>query len=143
MTEGGEDEEGGVTFDPEDALVYMAAGLIVYGIVCMVVGYTVPREYTFNPYARARDMEAIEIYYADLSQSLDLTIVIGMGFIAVGGIILSTLITYISCTESNTQHPTPSERSAIISTRGRGYGTTAGTNPEPPSAGGDIAMCER
>lgn len=93
MTEAGEEEGRTVTFDPEDAVVYTAAGLIVCGVVCMVVGYTVPRDYTFNPYARARDMEAIEIYYAHLSQSLDLTIVIGMGFIAIGGIILSSLIT--------------------------------------------------
>lgn len=88
-------------------------------------------------------MEAIEIYYAHLSQSLDLTIVIGMGFIAIGGIILSSLITYIGCTESTTQHSVPSERSAIISSRGRGYGTSAGTTPTPRSAGGDIALCER
>lgn len=88
-------------------------------------------------------MEAIEIYYAHLSQSLDLTIVIGMGFIAIGGIILSSLITYISCIESTTQHSVPSERSAIISSRGRGYGTSAGTTPTPRSAGGDIALCER
>lgn len=143
MTEAGEEEGRTVTFDPEDAVVYTAAGLIVCGVVCMVVGYTVPRDYTFNPYARARDMEAIEIYYAHLSQSLDLTIVTGMGFIAIGGIILSSLITYISCTESTTQHSVPSERSAIISSRGRGYGTSAGTTPTPRSAGGDIALCER
>lgn len=142
MTEAGEEEGRTVTFDPEDAVVYTATGLIVCGVVCIVVGYTVPRDYTFNPYARARDMEAIEIYYAHLSQSLDLTIVIGMGFIAIGGIILSSLITYIGCTESTT-HSVPSERSAIISSRGRGYGTSAGTTPTPRSAGGDIALCER
>lgn len=143
MTEAGEEEGRTVTFDPEDAVVYTATGLIVCGVVCIVVGYTVPRDYTFNPYARARDMEAIEIYYAHLSQSLDLTIVIGMGFIAIGGIILSSLLTFISCTESTTQHSVPSERSAIISSRGRGYGTSAGTTPTPRSAGGDKALCER
>lgn len=42
MTEAGEEEGRTVTFDPEDAVVYTAAGLIVCGVVCMVVGYTVP-----------------------------------------------------------------------------------------------------
>jgi hypothetical protein len=137
----------------EDGLVYTAAGLIVFGIICMVVGYVVPRDYTFNPYARARDMEAIEIYYADLSQNLDLTIVIGMAFIALGGMILSSFITYISCCESQTSVLT--EASAISPSGGRTYGTSAGNSSEysPRTCGGisnephptrdSIELCER
>lgn len=128
----------------EDRLVYTAAGLIVCGIVCMVVGYVVPREYTFNPYARARDMEAIEVYYADLSQKLDLTIVIGMAFISIGGMILSSLITYISCCEPQISAPVLTETSVISPSGGRTYGTSGGNSSgEHPPTRDSIALCER
>ncbi|XP_061197572.1 transmembrane protein 74B-like [Saccostrea echinata] len=127
----------------EDRLVYTAAGLIVCGIICMVVGYVIPRDYTFNPYARARDMESIEIYYADLSQKLDLTIVIGMAFIAIGGIMLSSFITYISCCESKSESSLHTERRAISLSGGRNYGTSGVSGAEPRPVRNDIALCER
>ena len=144
MPGGGDEVSQPESCSTQDVLVYMSAGLVVCGVICMVVGYTVPRDYTFNPYARARDMEAIEIYYADLSLKLDLTIVIGMAFIAIGGIVMSTLITYVNCCETKTPATANSESTTIISTPGgRSYGTLAGTGPTRPPVHDDMAMWER
>ncbi|KAK3592132.1 hypothetical protein CHS0354_019416 [Potamilus streckersoni] len=80
--------------NPDEFLIFVALIFIVLGISIMGFGYIVPRDYTVDPLAPAREMEAMEIYYAKLSYILDLCIVIGMGCIAVGGLIVSGMMTY-------------------------------------------------
>ncbi|KAK3089538.1 hypothetical protein FSP39_004368 [Pinctada imbricata] len=77
-----------------DLLTVISVVLLLIGLVLMAVGYTIPRTYTFNPYTKARDMESTEIYYADLGFALDISITAGMGFIACGGMIMSTVMVY-------------------------------------------------
>ncbi|KAL4237164.1 Transmembrane protein 74B [Mactra antiquata] len=78
----------------EDLLITISIVCLVLGFVIMGTGYIIPREYIFDTSLPAREMERIEIYYANLSYSLDICILVGMGFIAFGGVIASSVFTY-------------------------------------------------
>lgn len=78
----------------EDTLITVSVVLLVLGFIIMFIGYSVPRGYVFDTSLPAREMEKIEIYYAELSYKLDVCIVVGMGFIAIGGLIVSCVTTY-------------------------------------------------
>lgn len=80
--------------DIEGSLTALALLCMSCGLAIMCVGYLVPRDYVFDPSKSAREMEKIEIYYANLSFYLDTCIVAGMAFIAVGGLISSALFMY-------------------------------------------------
>ncbi|KAL3867895.1 hypothetical protein ACJMK2_040740 [Sinanodonta woodiana] len=80
--------------NPDEFLISLALIFILLGISMMSFGCIVPRDYTVDPLAPAREMEAMEIYYANLSYILDLSIVIGMGCIAVGGLTVSGMMIY-------------------------------------------------
>lgn len=80
--------------NPGDLITFIASVFMILGLVFMTIGYVVPRDYDFNPYAPAREMEAIEIYFANLSYDLDVVITAGMGFVAFGGILMTSLVTY-------------------------------------------------
>lgn len=66
--------------------------LMILGLVCMVVGFAVPRDYVFDPSAPAREMEATENFYIRLGYKLDVCITFGMGLVAIGAVITSFLI---------------------------------------------------
>lgn len=66
--------------------------IMIVGLVFMVVGFAVPRGYDFDPNKPAREMEATENFYITLGYHLDICITVGMGFIALGGMIVSTLM---------------------------------------------------
>ncbi|XP_060598641.1 uncharacterized protein LOC132752346 [Ruditapes philippinarum] len=80
--------------DKEDFFTAIAIILMSFGLAIMVVGIVVPRDFVFNPSLPAREMESIEIHYANLSFYLDLVAVIGMGFITLGGVISSGVFMY-------------------------------------------------
>lgn len=80
--------------NPEEFIVMICVGSMSIGIAFLCIGYIIPREYEFDPSLPAREMESIEIYYAKLSRVLDICIMIGMGFTAVGVIIVSSMTTY-------------------------------------------------
>ena len=73
----------------EDVYTCLAVLLIVSGLACMTVGYVVPRDYEFNPYYTAREMEGIEIYFATLSNRLDIAMTVGTGLVAAGGLVMT------------------------------------------------------
>lgn len=66
--------------------------IMIVGLVFMVVGFAVPRGYDFDPNKPAREMEATENFYITLGYNLDICITVGMGFIALGGMIISTMM---------------------------------------------------
>lgn len=80
--------------DKEDFFTTIAIISMSFGLSIMIVSIIVPRDYAFNPSLPAREMESIEIHYANLAFYLDLVAVIGMGFITLGGVISSGVFVY-------------------------------------------------
>ncbi|XP_031133083.1 transmembrane protein 74B [Sander lucioperca] len=104
--EGGGGQEDGLDFtefNPADdhtadygfifALVFL-----VSGIVLVVIAYTIPREAKVDPDSvSARQMEKLEMYYAQLGSHLDKCIIAGLGLLTLGGMFLSVLLMVSIC----------------------------------------------
>ncbi|XP_045885528.1 transmembrane protein 74B [Micropterus dolomieu] len=104
--EGGGGQEDGqdfTEFSPADdhsadygfifALVFL-----VSGIVLVVIAYTIPREAKVDPDSvSARQMEKLEMYYAQLGSHLDKCIIAGLGLLTLGGMFLSMLLMVSIC----------------------------------------------
>lgn len=78
--------------DPEEFCTMLSMFSMLLGLVLLSIGYVIPRDYEYDPYAPAREMEATELYYAALSHTLDICIVVGMGFVGAGGIIITAIM---------------------------------------------------
>uniref|UniRef100_A0A4W4DZ67 Transmembrane protein 74B n=2 Tax=Electrophorus electricus TaxID=8005 RepID=A0A4W4DZ67_ELEEL len=71
---------------------------LVSGIVLVVIAYTIPREAKVNPdQVTARQMEKLEMYYAQLGSHLDKCIIAGLGLLTLGGMLLSILLMVSIC----------------------------------------------
>ncbi|XP_059426462.1 transmembrane protein 74B-like [Carassius carassius] len=71
---------------------------LVSGIILVVIAYTIPREAKVNPdQVTARQMEKLEMYYAQLGSHLDKCIIAGLGLLTVGGMLLSILLMVSIC----------------------------------------------
>ncbi|XP_030634963.1 transmembrane protein 74B [Chanos chanos] len=71
---------------------------LVSGIVLVVIAYTIPREAKVNPdLVTARQMEKLEMYYAQLGSHLDKCIIAGLGLLTLGGMLLSILLMVSIC----------------------------------------------
>ncbi|XP_071368913.1 transmembrane protein 74B [Centroberyx affinis] len=71
---------------------------LVSGIVLVVIAYTIPREAKVDPDAvSARQMEKLEMYYAQLGSHLDKCIIAGLGLLTLGGMFLSVLLMVSIC----------------------------------------------
>ncbi|XP_017286938.1 transmembrane protein 74B isoform X2 [Kryptolebias marmoratus] len=114
-----EDEEGGAggggaaggqeegqdftTFNPADDQsadygFILALVFLVSGIVLVVIAYTIPREAKVDPDSvSARQMEKLEMYYAQLGSHLDKCIIAGLGLLTLGGMFLSVLLMVSIC----------------------------------------------
>ncbi|XP_067442377.1 transmembrane protein 74B [Thunnus thynnus] len=100
---GQEDGQDFTEFNPADdhsadygfifALVFL-----VSGIVLVVIAYTIPREAKVDPDSvSARQMEKLEMYYAQLGSHLDKCIIAGLGLLTLGGMFLSVLLMVSIC----------------------------------------------
>ncbi|KAM4583440.1 uncharacterized protein tmem74b isoform 2-T3 [Fundulus diaphanus] len=101
---GGPEEGGGFTaFSPADdhSADYgfiLALVFLVSGIVLVVIAYTIPREAKVDPDSvSARQMEKLEMYYAQLGSHLDKCIIAGLGLLTLGGMFLSVLLMVSIC----------------------------------------------
>lgn len=64
----------------------------------MVIAYTIPREAKVDPDSvSARQMEKLEMYYAQLGSHLDKCIIAGLGLLTLGGMFLSVLLMVSIC----------------------------------------------
>ncbi len=71
---------------------------LVSGIILVVIAYTIPREAKVNPdLVTARQMEKLEMYYAQLGSHLDKCIIAGLGLLTLGGMLLSILLMVSIC----------------------------------------------
>lgn len=71
---------------------------LVTGIVLVVIAYTIPREAKVNPdMVTARQMEKLEMYYAQLGSHLDKCIIAGLGMLTLGGMLLSIMLMVSIC----------------------------------------------
>ncbi|XP_058486735.1 transmembrane protein 74B isoform X1 [Solea solea] len=71
---------------------------LVGGIVLVVIAYTIPREAKVDPDSvSARQMEKLEMYYAELGAHLDKCIIAGLGLLTLGGMFLSVLLMVSIC----------------------------------------------
>ncbi|KAM9859260.1 uncharacterized protein tmem74b [Aulostomus maculatus] len=71
---------------------------LVSGIVLVVIAYTIPREAKVDPDSvSARQMERLEMYYAQLGSHLDKCIIAGLGLLTLGGMFLSVLLMVSIC----------------------------------------------
>uniref|UniRef100_A0A3Q3G664 Transmembrane protein 74B n=1 Tax=Labrus bergylta TaxID=56723 RepID=A0A3Q3G664_9LABR len=71
---------------------------LVSGIVLVVIAYTIPREAKVDPNSvSARQMEKLEMYYAQLGAHLDKCIIAGLGLLTLGGMFLSVLLMVSIC----------------------------------------------
>ncbi|XP_069568782.1 transmembrane protein 74B [Brachyistius frenatus] len=76
----------------------LALVFLVSGIVLVVIAYTIPREAKVDPDAvSARQMEKLEMYYAQLGSHLDKCIIAGLGLLTLGGMFLSVLLMVSIC----------------------------------------------
>ncbi|XP_054639645.1 transmembrane protein 74B [Dunckerocampus dactyliophorus] len=104
------DEEAGHVEDQEptefcrhdnrsgDSGFLVALVLLLSGIVLVVIAYTVPREAKVDPDSvSARQMEQLEMYYAQLGSHLDKCIIAGLGLLTLGGMFLSVLLMASVC----------------------------------------------
>lgn len=100
---GQEDGQGFTEINPADdhsadygfifALVFL-----VSGIVLVIIAYTIPREAKVDPDSvSARQMERLEMYYAQLGSHLDKCIIAGLGLLTLGGMFLSVLLMVSIC----------------------------------------------
>ncbi|XP_041836912.1 transmembrane protein 74B [Melanotaenia boesemani] len=103
---GGEEQEDGhdfTAFSPADdhSADYgfiLALVFLVSGIVLVVIAYTIPREAKVDPDSvSARQMEKLEMYYAQLGSHLDKCIIAGLGLLTLGGMFLSVLLMVSIC----------------------------------------------
>lgn len=98
--EGGGHKEGQdfTKFNPSndhstDSGFIFALVFLVGGIVLVVIAYTIPREAKVDPDSMsARQMEKLEMYYAQLGSHLDKCIIVGLGLLTLGGMFLSVLL---------------------------------------------------
>ncbi|XP_041360201.1 transmembrane protein 74B-like [Gigantopelta aegis] len=77
--------------DTADRLMLLAMALVFVGLIISTVGYVIPRDYQEHPGISAKESEAMNIYYAELSARLDICVVVGMALIAVGGLLTSAV----------------------------------------------------
>ncbi len=71
---------------------------LVSGIILVVIAYMIPREAKVNPdLVTARQMEKLEMYYAQLGSHLDKCIIAGLGLLTLGGMLLSILLMVSIC----------------------------------------------
>ncbi|XP_053105083.1 transmembrane protein 74B [Hemicordylus capensis] len=71
----------------------LALVFLVSGILLVIVAYSIPREARVNPDSvSAREMERLEMYYAQLGSHLDKCIIAGLGLLTLGGMLLSMLL---------------------------------------------------
>ncbi|KAK5871945.1 hypothetical protein PBY51_012684 [Eleginops maclovinus] len=71
---------------------------LVSGIVLVVIAYTIPRDAKVDPDSvSARQMERLEMYYAQLGSHLDKCIIAGLGLLTLGGMFLSVLLMVSIC----------------------------------------------
>uniref|UniRef100_A0A3P9BIT3 Transmembrane protein 74B n=1 Tax=Maylandia zebra TaxID=106582 RepID=A0A3P9BIT3_9CICH len=76
----------------------LALVFLVSGIVLVVIAYTIPREPKVDPDSvSARQMEKLEMYYAQLGSHLDKCIIAGLGLLTLGGMFLSVLLMVSIC----------------------------------------------
>lgn len=105
----------GTVCKSKDDVFFMTAVIFMsIGFAMMCIGYIIPRDYVFDPSLPARQMEAIELRYYKLSYSLDLSIIIGMGFIALGGIIVSTHTVYHYITVKGSVYKSRDRRNSTL-----------------------------
>lgn len=71
---------------------------LVSGIILVVIAYTIPRDAKVDPDSvSARQMEKLEMYYAQLGSHLDKCIIAGLGLLTLGGMFLSVLLMVSIC----------------------------------------------
>lgn len=94
------DEEQGPVYDEHsvDYSFMLALVFLVSGIALVVIAYAIPREARLKPdQVTARQMEKLEMYYAQLGAHLDKCIIAGLGLLTLGGMLLSILLMVSLC----------------------------------------------
>lgn len=92
---------------PTDYGFIFALVFLVSGIVLVVIAYTIPREAKVDrDSVSARQMEKLEIYYAQLGSHLDRCIIAGLGLLTLGGMFLCVLLLVSVCQGRFYQHTT-------------------------------------
>ncbi|XP_056886816.1 uncharacterized protein tmem74b isoform X2 [Takifugu flavidus] len=108
--EGGDGQEDVTKFSPTrapstDYGFIFALVFLVSGIVLVVIAYTIPREAKVDrDSVSARQMEKLEIYYAQLGSHLDKCIIAGLGLLTLGGMFLCVLLLVSVCQGQLYQH---------------------------------------
>uniref|UniRef100_A0A8C9RRB2 Transmembrane protein 74B n=1 Tax=Scleropages formosus TaxID=113540 RepID=A0A8C9RRB2_SCLFO len=93
-----EEPEADAAHQSVDYGFIFALVFLVSGIVLVVIAYTIPREAKVNPdMVTARQMEKLEMYYAQLGSHLDKCIIAGLGLLTLGGMLLSVLLMVSIC----------------------------------------------
>lgn len=83
---------------PTDYAFILALLLLLGGVVLVVIAYAVPREARVDrDSVSARQMEKLEVYYAQLGSHLDRCIIAGLGLLTLGGLFLCVLLLLSLC----------------------------------------------
>lgn len=94
------DEEQGPVYEEcsVDYSFMLALVFLVSGIALVIIAYSIPREARISPdQVTARQMEKLEMYYAQLGAHLDKCIIAGLGLLTLGGMLLSILLMVSIC----------------------------------------------
>lgn len=77
------------TNDPVEFLRCISFLCVVMGVAFIMAGFVVPTDYTMDYTKPAREMEAIEQYYFELSSHLRACVMAGMALVTISGIVVA------------------------------------------------------
>ena len=78
--------------------------IVMLGVCLLLAGIIIPRDYHYDSVLTSREMEEIVTYYANLYFALDISTLIGMGLVVLGGafvvlFIPCSIVKLIACTD--------------------------------------------
>ena len=78
--------------------------IVMFGVCLLLTGIVIPRDYHYDSVLTSREMEEIVTYYANLYFALDISTLIGMGLVVLGGAFLvlfipCSIVKLIACTD--------------------------------------------
>ena len=78
--------------------------IVIFGICLLLTGIVIPRDYHYDSVLTSREMEEIVTFYANLYFAFDISTLIGMGLVVLGGafvvvFIPCSIVKLIACTD--------------------------------------------
>ena len=80
--------------DPQECVSIVSMVTTMCGVLLALIGYAAPRNYDIDMAVPAREMEQTEQDYVNLSDILDVCLIVGFGLVLIGFIGFLTILVY-------------------------------------------------